>query len=112
MRLEKGFDEELKTYDKMVVRIANRVARPDLDVILDPEDVAQEIRIILWHELRSGLLPADPDHRLRLLYIRLRDRARNYVRACTPPANPGEVESKKRARERAAYPELLWEEHE
>lgn len=100
---ETGFDEELKEYEQICIRIANRVARPDLDVLLAPDDVAQEIRIVLWHELRSGLLPQDPDHRKRLLYVRLRDRARNYVRALSPASSRG-------VRERAAYPELLWEE--
>lgn len=110
MRLEEGFDKELKEYEHICIRIANRVARPDLDIaLLSAEDIAQEVRIILWHELRSGLLPEDPEHRKRLLYVRLRDRARNFVRACSPPASEGEVESKRRARERAAYPELLWE---
>lgn len=113
MRFEEGFDEELKEYESICIHIANRVARPDLDIaLLSPEDIAQEVRIILWHELRSGLLPEDPKHRRALLYMRLRDRARNYVRACSPPASPGEVDSKRRARERAAYPELLWEDDE
>ena len=103
-------DQQLAIYERMVLAIANRLARPDLDcALLAAEDLAQELRIILWHELNSGLLPEDDEHRKRLLYLRLRDRGRNYVRACSPPASEKEVEAKRISRLVASYPELLQE---
>lgn len=108
MTPEDAILRELALYEPIVLRVARREARPEIDVaVLAAEDLAQEARIMLWHELRAGLLPADADHRRNFLHRRLRDRLRNYVRSWMPPSSERDIERKREARRLTAYPELV-----